>query len=353
MNILIISFKFNPGHFSHLVANYKLLVDGGHMPYLYINDLFNQMDKNNDFRKLNKGSELAIIKKIDAAIIWFPSLKNIYEIIKLKYFNKTKIIYIYHEPFDSILKYYQSGFSVGKIIKILLINIVNFPVLMLSDEIVLPSLKSFDLYRKKYSIFNDSYSLSPLIFDDELKTCLDTSNKNYISYIGTIAADHAFDRYVHFLDCSIKNDWFPNLKFKIATASVIPEKERLILQPHAITGKVVVIEGNAMSTEVINVHYAESLVVWNAYNRSMQSGVLPKAYMFGAAVIVQSKNANEFIENNSTGILIASNCDVNELRVAVNKIEKNKDLFIKNCRKAFLKTFYYKANAKNFLRLLG
>ena len=44
MNALIVSLNFNPGHFSHLIANYKLLEDVGYKPYLYVNEAFNKMD---------------------------------------------------------------------------------------------------------------------------------------------------------------------------------------------------------------------------------------------------------------------------------------------------------------------
>ena len=44
--------------------------------------------------------------------------------------------------------------------------------------------------------------------------------------------------------------------------------------------------GKPMSNLEINNYFNKSLVVWNAYRRSMQSGVLPKAYMFGTPVII-------------------------------------------------------------------
>jgi hypothetical protein len=352
LNVLIASLNFNPGHFSHLIANYKLFKDCGFKSYLYINKSFNCMDGKNEFNKINTPKELCKIKTIDTAVFWFPSLKNIIEIIRLRIFFKSKIVYIYHEPFDSIKNYYRAGFSFKKITKICLINLVNIPVIFLSHRVILPSKSSFLLYQKKYTILNKNYFLLALFFDDEAGNLLQETTKKFISYIGTIAADHAFNRFVDFVDSAIKNNWFPNLNFLIATGSKIPVKERNILEPYLKTGKVVISEGHPMSNEEINYYYRGSLLVWNAYNRSMQSGVLPKAYMFGAAVIVLFRNANEFIENHKTGILINDSNDVIEIKKAVEEVLSKKNFFFQNCRKMFLNTFYYKNRIKDFLSLL-
>jgi len=351
MNILVVSLNFNPGHFSHLGANYKLLIDAGSTPYLYINRLFNRMDKSDWFEKINSGDGLKNLKNIDAAVFWFPSLRNIFEIIRLKMFYRSKVIYIYHEPFDSIQNYYKSGFGFKKIAKIWLINLVNIPVIFLSDSIVLPSTSSFNLYKKKYTSLNKKYSLIPLIFDDEATADV-VEVKKFISYIGTVAADHAFDRFVDFVAMAIDKQWFPDMTFLVATSSRIPAREKAILEPHLKSGKVVVSEGYPMTNEEINCHYRGSLIVWNAYNRSMQSGVLPKAYMFGAAVIVLSRNANEFVENHKTGVLIEDNNDMVKIKEAMEEIIIDMDYFSLNCRRKFLEVFYYKNRIAEFMNLL-
>ena len=352
MNVLIISLNFNPGHFSHLVANYKLFEDCGFTPYLYIHKSFNYMDEKNEFRKINRSSELSGLKEIYAAVFWFPGLKNTYEIIKLRILFRSKIIYIFHEPFDSIKNYYKAGFGFKDIVRICLINLVNISVILLSHRLVLPSSTSFSLYERKYTILNNNYSLIPLLFDDE-NFKKEEFHKKFISYIGTIANDHAFDRFVAFVDAAIKNDWFPDLNFLIATRSNIPAREKNILKPHMQSGKVVIAEGHPMTTSEINHYFSSSFVVWNAYNRSNQSGILPKAYMFGAAVVVSSNNVSKFMENHKTGIIVYDNNDVWEIKKAVEEILSKKEFFSENCRKKFLGTFYYKSKISDFNALLN
>ncbi len=351
-NALIVSLKYNPGHFSHLVANYNLFQDGGIRPTLYVHPGFRALDIDHQYDTVTAAGELSGLSSIDVAVFWFPSVRNILEVLRLRLLYKSCVIYIYHEPFDSILNYYRSGFRIKKILKICLINLVNIPVILLSNRIVLPSAKALKLYQRKYTLLNRQYSMLPLLFDDEAGALPEMDDKTCFSYIGTIAADHAFDQFVRFADHSVRLNSFPGLEFLIATRNEIPGKEMEILKPHIASGKVTVRSGHAMTNGEINVHYKKSLIVWNAYNRSMQSGVLPKAYMFGAAVITISGNENEFFDNHETGVAISDNRNLEETGNAVSEILNNRDHFIRNCRKKFLATFYYKSNIMEFMKLV-
>ena len=353
MNVLVVSLKFNPGHFSHLIANYNLFLDHGFKPYLYVNKSFNKMDEFHKYEIINSFKRVKDLKTIEAAVFWFPSFFNIIEIIRLRVLYKSKIVYIFHEPFDSIKNYYSSGFSFKKICKIFLVNLVNIIVIILAHTIILPSSKAFNLYKKKYAFLNKNFSLIPLIFDDEAGPLLIENKKRYISYIGTIAADHAFDCYIYFVESCMENNWFPDVSFLIATKDEIPADERKIINPYLDNGRIVIAEGHTMSNREINSYYGDSLIVWNAYHRSMQSGVLPKAYMFGAAVIGTCYCNNEFIENHITGVLVNDNKNIVEIKSAVIEILGKRELFFKNCRNKFLENFYYKKRVKDFISFLG
>ncbi len=351
-NALVVSLNFNPGHFSHLIANYKLFKEAGFQPTLYVNPGFRALDADHQYDTVTTPKELGRLSSIDVAVFWFPSLRNIPEIIRLKVLYKTWIIYIYHEPFDSILNYYRSGFRIKKILKICLINLVNIPVILLSDRIVLPSAKALKLYQRKYTMLNRQYSMLPLLFDDEAGSGPHKDDKNCFSYIGTIAADHAFDQYVRFVDHAVRHDLFPGVQFIVATRNEIPQREMEILKPHIVAGKVSVSSGRSMTNEEINVFYKKSLIVWNAYYRSMQSGVLPKAYMFGASVIILSGNENEFFDNHQTGVAISDNRNIDEIAHAASEILNNKATFMHNCQEKFLATFYYKNKVSDFMKLI-
>ncbi len=353
MRALVVSLNFNPGHFSHLVANYKLLEELGYKPYLYIHSSFNEMDPQNLYRRINFMKDINKMEAISLSVFWFPSLKNIAEIIKLRLFFHTKIFYVYHEPFDSFVSYYEAGFEPSKILKIYLINIVNIFILILSHQIILPSVSALSLYKKKYLRINRRFVMMPLLFDDENIDEISKIPKKYISYIGTVASDHAFDKFVNFINQAIKGNWFSDVNFLIATSSKIPDKERCIIETYISLGRVVVVEGNYMKNDQINRYYQESYIVWNAYHRSMQSGVLPKAYMFGAAVLVLRRNASPFIDDYKTGILITNNSDVKEIKNAIEEIISKAEFFRRNCRIKFLNTFYYKSYITEYRELIN
>ena len=75
MDSIIISLNFHPGHFSHLIANYKLLEEIGENPKLFVHQEFSKMDEENKFSKIFSLSDLNE-KRISKAIFWFPSLKK-------------------------------------------------------------------------------------------------------------------------------------------------------------------------------------------------------------------------------------------------------------------------------------
>lgn len=352
MNALVVSLKYNPGHFSHLIATYNLFEEIGYKPYLFINKSFEQMDEKNQYTKVYQLSDLED-KVVETAVFWFPSLKNIIQMIRLKMGYKCKLIYVYHEPFDSVRNYYKGGFGLLKIGRVWLINLVNVLILMLSDHVILPSEGALKLYEKKYRWINKKFQLIPLLFSDELDGVVSIEEKKYIAYIGTVAEDHAFDEFVRFAVSAMQNNWFENELFLIATGSTLTVEKMALLEPFVTSGKLIIQHGSYMSNQLINDFFRSSTVVWNAYHRSMQSGVLPKAYMFGSPVIVLKQNSNTFIDNHETGVIVEHNNDVEALRKAVNEIISNKKLFYGYCRQKFLNTFFYRKYLQNFKQIVN
>ena len=349
---IIVSLNFNPGHFSHLYANAKLYKQLGYSPLIYGHKNFNKMAYGKDISVFNAWKDISKdLNEIDVVVFWFPSLKNIINIIRFKLKYKSKIIYVFHEPFDSLLNYYNAGFNLIKIVKISLINVVNIITVLLSDDIILPSQKSNTIYKKKYTFYNSRNHYIPLIFDDELVGPIDVKDKIYISYIGTIAADHAFEEYFKFIMHCLESSLFLNQIFLIATSSVISKDKLKQLKPYIEEGKVEVSFGSYLSNECINNYYLKSFIVWNAYRRSMQSGVLAKSFMFGTPILALEKNRNEFIDSLENGIYLKDNTDFMEIQNSINLIFNDLKKYSINARLKFVNVFYfenYKSEFKNF-----
>lgn len=285
-------------------------------------------------------------------VFWFPSIGNILLLFKFKLFKKTKLIYVFHEPFDSFVNYYKSGFKVLKILKISIINLISLITTSLCNIIILPSKKAVSLYLKNGVFFNENYYNLPLMFDNE--SDIDMPVKRYISYIGTANPDHSFEEFINYILFAIENNSFPDYKFLIASKSNLNYLfENIELKKFIDNGKIVLWHNKFMTNKEINKHYLDSAIVWNAYSRTTQSGVLPKAYMFGCAVLTLEKNRNEFVINNKTGIYLKSNSDSIEITAAINEILINKEYFEINCRNFFNDIFFYKSMIQKFDQIVN
>jgi len=353
MKALIVSLNFNPGHFSHLIASYKQCKELGFIPYLYIDKRFVAFIVDPEINYFTSGNIPAQFHKNDFLVFfWFPSVRNILEIIKFSIQSRSKYCYVFHEPFDSLINYYKSGFSYSKILKIVLVNLISLITVFLSSIVLLPSNKAYSLYYKhKNNLINKKAYLLPLLFDDEqINSKQRIDDKKYFSYIGTVAEDHAFDEYLDFADHCITNNLLPQFKFLIATKSQL---NNYVSQKKSLfnSDRISVASGVPMSNEEINAYYAMSSVIWNAYHRTMQSGVLPKAFMFGTPVIALKKNENEFTHNYNNCILINDNKSEVEILGAADYIFNHQAEFYNSCRQSFLNHFYYK-NKNSDLQLI-
>jgi len=99
--------------------------------------------------------------------------------------------------------------------------------------------------------------------------------------------------------------------------------------------------GKPLKNSEINQAYANSFAVWNLYNRSTQSGVMPKAQMFGTAPIASTIGSfPEFIQNGVNGFLM-SDYNFNELKKTIYNAFENREKLFENCRSNFFQKFYF------------
>lgn len=328
---LIVSLNFNPGHVSHLVASYRQMEELGYSSVCYVNPLFSKFLPDN----VNIVTSDFKIPKCEVAIITFPSLHNISLINRLRK-QGTKVIYVFHEPLAPLRHYRTAGFSYKYLAKLWIIDHINSLTVKWSDCILIPSKKALEYYHKNPKYKNPNVQYIPLLYDDEaidVKPC----KRQYISYIGTVAADHSFDEFLKYVEKAIECNWNLEYKYLIATKSEFDVPEKLSISP-----RVVIKKGTPLTNDEINQAYASSVLVWNAYARTTQSGVLAKAYMFGTPALVMNHNLNEFMVDRQTIYSIGDNKDTNEIQRGVEDIILNFNKYTKNCRDLFLTRFYYR-----------
>lgn len=337
---LIVSFNFNPGHVSHLMASYKQFEDLGYKSIFYLNKKFLSFLPEDLSIYVHRRDKITA-NNVKVAIFLFPSHYNLTEIIKLKIrFRGLKIIYIFHEPMESLKIYRSAGFTIKMLIKASIIDIVNAFVVALSNIILLPSDKAVKLYDSKKYYLNKNRHYVPLMFDDEKNSDINVGVRKYFSYIGTIASDHSFNEYYNFIEWAILHSKLKYLNFMIATKSnlIIDSRFQTLID----SGRLILFEGKPLTNEQINECYSLSYVVWNAYIRTTQSGVLAKAFMFGTPVIILDKNISELASNGQELIAISNNQSFDEILIAIDYIKLNFSHFSYNSRQKFITKFYYK-----------
>ena len=354
MRAVIASLRFHPGHFSQLMATARLLEEAGYDIRFRWHPQFCQMASGKAKTAPETLAKLVKLAQGDAYVLWFPSLKGFLDILVLRLLVRpVHVVYVFHEPYTSFGSYRAAGFSRLKSLKVYLIHLISAATVWLADAVILPSKNAFTAFQLRYSGRGKAVQVVPLTFDDEATGGIPARNKRqFISYIGTVAEDHAFDRFVDFAEQALQRNLVGDLKFNLATRSVLDSSTAQRLAPFVAAGRMHIQAGRPLSNEEINDAFSNSVVVWNAYRRSMQSGVLPKAYMFGTPVLVSDANPSEFFEGGRHGALISARYDAGELADAVAAIAANFASLSSACRAAFLEHFHYRASAKSFLAAL-
>lgn len=340
---LIISLNFHPGHVSHMVASYRQLEELGYESMYYVAEGF--------VPYLPKDSRICVygedkIVDIVLAIFVFPSQKNLLLIRKLKQ-QGAKIVYIFHEPLAPMKEYRKAGFSYKYLAKLWIINRISSLTVKWSDAILVPSKKAEKFYHANPLYKNENVHYLPLLYDNERTDELAQTEREYFAYIGTVAADHSFNEYLRFVEWAIQENRLADLKFLIATKSEFEVPRAIAESP-----RVVIQKGMPLSDEEINRYYASTYVVWNAYARTTQSGVLAKSFMFGTPAIVLRKNLSEFTVDGQEVAAIDNNTSFEEIEKAVLQITEDFEHYTTAARKRFEDTFYYRQYNNTFSKIL-
>lgn len=343
MKLLIVGLTQHPGHFSHIAAFYKMGIKCGFdTSVLTYADSVKYLPDNVDVITFG-----TILPKTDTALVTAPSKDNLVLFLKLKRKFKTRIAMVFHEPLTSYSVYREAGFSKLQMIKLRLGNMYDSLLVKIADIILLASNKGLEYYDANISYTNKNREFFPLIFDDEYFQ----RERKYVSYIGTVASDHSFNEFLAYVKWAWKNSRISSIKFLIATKSNV---ELDVSYEDMLNGGFLkVVHGKPMTNEEINSYYASSMLVWNAYTRTTQSGVLPKAFMFGCPAIVVKKNLFENTVVGENVVAVENNKSCKEIDDAVETVMKNFKHYSDSARQTFLKKYYWINYSEQFKRIVN
>ena len=344
---LISSFHFNPGHVSHLIASYKQCQDLGYDPYYYVGKEFVPFLPK-DAKIIVYGDELKV--SVALLILTFPSPQNLIVLRKVQRRYGAKVVYIFHEPLDKFSVLRKSGFSSFQLLKAYVMGKISAITVGKSNAILLPSKKALTFYDSNPMYKNKNRHYVPLLYDDESIGMKDMPQRKYFGYVGTVAPDHSFGEYVNFVCWAVRENRLTNLQFLIATKSEFEITKEI--QYAVDKGRLTIIKGMPLTNEEINTYYASCYAIWNAYGRTMQSGVLAKAFMFGTPALVLKSNLNEFMQDGSNVVAVLNNKSYNEIETGLNIIMADHKTYSTACRNCFLDLFYYKKYNEKLAEIL-
>jgi glycosyltransferase involved in cell wall biosynthesis len=347
--VAILSLRFNPGFLYLLKAYNKAIRALGGEPAFVLDEGYKQFPDLLNCAPIF-GSEALGEQDWSHAIILNPSLMNKAAANMLKQ-RGARILYIFHEPWQMSLSYLRNE-GLRDTLKAALAHRMTVPVLAMADTVILASQFALNLYRRVDLKHNPRAAYFPLIYDDDSRNSIEEllPAKQYFSFVGNLCRAHGFDQYVTVMRDALLSG--QDMRFLIASRFPLPRAiaEDPVLQ--GFTDRVEIRCGLPLSDEEINRCYARSFCVWTVYRRSTQSGVLPKAYMFGSPVIASRVGSfPEFVQDGVNG-RFADGGDVRGILDRVEDMRASITSYAANCRKTFLDTFFYKARLNDLQHLL-
>lgn len=352
MRVCVVSLKFSPGHFSHMIAYAELFRELGHDVFLFLSKDYSKMIEEQEIPVLFFGED---VHYPEADFVLFQNVSTINHKVAAHYRKAgSKILYVYHEPFDSISEYLKEG--IKQAVKAVAAHYFSVKLLKLCNLVIVPSNFALKLYRRSDIKFCKNVVVIPLLFTDELQRDLDIQKKEYFSYIGHAVIGHAFDVYLDFIKYAYKNQ--SRLKFMIATRTDLSKalSKDKILQEMIAKDVLKVMHGRPLKNSEINDAYAKSFCVWNIYRRSTQSGVLPKAFMFGTPVLASEAGSfPEYVENGKNGYIfdIDSARNYENLLRVVCEVQARLETMSLEARRAFENIFHYKSQIENTKNMIS
>lgn len=350
MKVCIISMKFSPAFVSHIRGYSKIFQEIGGEVFFLLDKKYNDFQ---DIRELpNVFFEIESLPKCDVAIFMNVGL-NHHRIAKEIKKIGTKVLYLYHEPRDQIKNYLKEGTK--QTLKALIAHYLSTLTLKNTDVVIVPSDYALKLYNSLDIKYCPNVLSVPLIYDDELNGSITVDKKMYFSYIGHAVKGHAFENFLQFVEYAYKQE--TGIRFQIATRTDISHyfEKYKFLREMIKSGNLKANSGRVLTNEEINKAYESSFCVWNIYNRSTQSGVLPKAFMFGTPVIANNIGSfPEFVKDGYNGFLVNSYDGSSSFGLIVEKafqILSNLQEMSNNARNTFLEKFYYKNYVRTFVEI--
>lgn len=338
MRVALVSLKFSPGHVAHISAYQKLfsLICDEVIPILH--PAYQSFLSDIPGAVFTERWENVIKARPDRVLVYNICIDNI-KLARACRKQGIPMLYVLHEPMCRLADLIKEGKNFPKAI---VAQYVNWLICANSYKVLMASHNGVETYERYMRRCNNNFAFFPLVFDDDFKgDAMD--NREFFSYIGTFCEAHGGKEFVRFAEYVLQNK--RDIKLLIATKTNVDNYLRLpVFQQARADGRLTVQSGRIMTTQEINTFYRRSICVWNAYNRSTQSGVLPNALMQGTPLIVNKNGvAKEVLTDKSAGCFIEMPPDNEQIWQSYCYIKEHLSQMQTKAREIFLEKYFYKA----------
>ena len=348
---VLVSLRFTPAIVQHLVAYAKALQELGFTVEVVLDTAYMEFSELAEMTRASSKEPDLDRASFSHAIFFNVAFDNLALANRLKR-RGARIIYIYHEPWEASFAFLRTdGFGIR--VKAAIAHRVSRPLLKVADLVLVGSQYGLNAYRRADAHYNASVFCFPLIYDVVAgqPTPEIVQQKLSFSYLGNIGRVHGFDQFIRVMRESLLQK--SNLRFMIASRYPLPE---FVLRDDVIRrnlDKIDVMCGRTLTNEEINGCYRRSFGVWNLYRRSMQSGVLPKAFMYGTPVIASRIGSfPEYVRDGYNGRFACAD-DPDQVLSVLEELRSRTGEYAENCRRSFLDLFFYKSRVEDLRQLLA
>ena len=354
MKAVIMSAKYAPGHFSHMLAYSSLFESIGYESVMLIDEGYKTFKKEYGNCKYETFDNFHSITA-DVLLIYNMSIHDSKYISILKKNNsKLKVLFVYHEPWFGYKKWFEDFISRKESLIDSVKTLGRFffvkSILKKSNLILLPSSKAVNYYEKICVKYNKHYYLFPLVFTDESNNKSNLKEKKYFSFVSTVQNSKNFTMFLDYI--KFKAKIAPDSMFQIATRSDVTEHVDAELKALIKQKRLIINHAHSLSNAEINQAYARSNCIWMLYNRSTQSGVLCKSFMFGTPVIASNIGSFSEVVNSDNGIILSENYTLDDIDRAYEKIKADFEHFGNGARQTFISNFYFESQIDLFKKIV-
>ncbi len=352
--VYIMSAKYAPGHFSHMLAYYELFREIDCVPVLYLDKQYDSFVKEYpqyEFQYISGESEAP-----DILFIYNLSPDDTSITKRFQKINPAmKVYFVYHEPWYGFREWFRN-FRTGtesarETVKAVGRYFFVKRLVKRCTKVILPSNAALYNYEKYCRFKNVDYDVFPLIFTDECGESLTVNDKQYFSFIATASKSRNFRLFIEYLKYKAKTD--KTAKFQIATRTDVSEYLDDELQELIDQRRLIVNHGHSLTNQEINLAYSISNCTWMLYNRSTQSGVICKSFMFGAPVIASEIGSFKEIVTPENGVILYGSYSLDDIDNAYESIRNNLCALSDGARNAFMSNFYFSNHVDRFKEIIN